>query len=49
MYNVKFAEEMFILTCIQKKSKRSVTTPMEDMDIINARLKITEAYVSGAL
>ena len=44
-YTVKFAEAVFVLHCFQKKSKRGIATPKEDMDIIHARLKIAEAYV----
>jgi len=47
VYTVKFAEAVFVLHCFQKKSKRGVSTPKEDMDIIHARLKIAEAYVKG--
>lgn len=45
VYTVKFSEAVFVLHCFQKKSKRGVATPKEDMDIIHARLKIAEAYV----
>ena len=44
VYTVKFAEAVFVLHCFQKKSKRGIATPKEDMDIIHARLKIAEAY-----
>lgn len=47
VYTVKFAEAVFVLHCFQKKSKRGITTPKEDMDIIHARLKIAEAYAKG--
>ena len=47
VYTVKFAEAVFVLHCFQKKSKRGIATPKEDTDIINARLKIAEAYVKG--
>ena len=47
VYTVKFAEAVFVLHCFQKKSKRGIATPKKDMDIINARLKIAEAYVKG--
>lgn len=40
---VKFAEAVFVLHCFQKKSKRGIATPKEDMDIIRARLKVAEA------
>ncbi len=45
VYIVKFAEAVFVLHYFQKKSKRGIATPKEDMDIINARLKIAEAFV----
>ena len=45
VYTVKFFEAVFVLHCFQKKSKRGIATPKEDMDIIHARLKIAEAYV----
>jgi len=40
---VKFVEAVFVLHCFQKKSKRGIATPKEDMDIIVARLKVAEA------
>jgi phage-related protein len=36
---------VFVLHCFQKKSKRGIAMPKEDMDIIHARLKIAETYV----
>lgn len=44
VYTVKFAEAVFVLHCFQKKSKRGIATPKEDMDIIHARLKVAEAF-----
>ena len=44
VYTVKFDEAVFVLDCFQKKSKRGVATPKEDMDIIHARLKIAGAF-----
>ena len=41
----KTTEAVFVLHCFQKKSKRGIATPKENMDIINARLKIAEAFV----
>ena len=43
LYTVKFVEAVFVLHCFQKKSKRGIATPKEDMDIIRARLKVAEA------
>lgn len=45
IYTVKFEEAVFVLHCFQKKSKRGIATPKEDMDIIHARLKVAEALV----
>ena len=45
VYTVKFAEAVFVLHCFQKKSKRGIATPKEDLDIIHARLKIAQAYI----
>jgi phage-related protein len=45
VYTVKFAQAVFVLHCFQKKSKRGIATPKEDMDIIHARLKIAQAFV----
>ena len=42
VYTVKFEEVVFVLHCFQKKSKRGIATPKEDMDIIRARLKVAE-------
>lgn len=43
VYTVKFSHAVFVLHCFQKKSKRGIATPKEDVDIIRARLKIAEA------
>ena len=43
VYTVKFEEAVFVLHCFQKKSKRGIATPKEDMDIIRARLKVADA------
>ena len=45
VYTVKFMEAVFVLHCFQKKSKRGIATPKEDMDIVRARLKVAEALV----
>ena len=43
VYTVKFAAAVFVLHCFQKKSKRGIATPKEDMGIIRARPKVAEA------
>jgi len=44
VYTVKFKEAVFVLHCFQKKSKRGLATPKEDMEIIHARLKVAQAF-----
>ena len=43
VYTVKFEEAVFVLHCFQKKSKRGIATPKEDLELIRARLKVAEA------
>jgi phage-related protein len=43
IYTVRFKEAVFVLHCFQKKSKRGIATPKEDIDIVRARLKVAEA------
>jgi len=43
VYTVRFAEAIFVLHAFQKKSKRGIATPEEDMEIIRNRLKVAEA------
>jgi phage-related protein len=40
---VKFKEAVFVLHCFQKKSKRGISTPKQELDLIRARLKMAEA------
>jgi phage-related protein len=42
VYTVRFAGAVFVLHVFQKRSKRGVTTPREDMDLIRERLKAAE-------
>lgn len=39
VYTVQFREAAFVLHCFQKKSKRGVQTPLEEMVRIRKRLK----------
>ena len=43
VYTVKFSKAVFVLHCFNKKSKRGIETPKEDMDTIRARLQVAEA------
>lgn len=43
VYTVKFHEAVFVLHTFQKKSKKGIATPKEEVNIIRERLKIAEA------
>jgi phage-related protein len=42
-YALKFAEVVYVLHCFQKKSKKGIETPKQDMALIERRLKAAEA------
>ena len=42
VYTVHFKEAIYVLHIFQKKSKKGITTPKEDMDLIKQRLKWAE-------
>lgn len=39
VYTVKFKEAVYVLHVFQKKSKRGIATPKEDVNLINERFK----------
>ena len=39
VYTVRFAEVVFVLHAFQKKSKKGITTPKTEIDLIRRRLK----------
>lgn len=42
VYTVRFAAAVFVLHVFQKKSKRGVPTPKQDLDLIKDRLKLAQ-------
>jgi len=44
VYTVSFAEVVFVLHVFQKKSKRGITTPKREMDLIRERWKAAEQF-----
>ncbi len=44
VYTVRFAGVIYVLHAFQKKSKRGIATPQQDMDLIHSRLKDAEAH-----
>lgn len=39
VYTVKIGRSMYVLHCFQKKSKRGIRTPKQDIDLIKRRLR----------
>ena len=44
MYTVRYKEAIYVLHIFQKKSKRGIKTPKEDIDLIKTRLKFADEY-----
>jgi phage-related protein len=42
VYTVRFADAIVVLHAFQKKSKRGIETPKQDMELIRSRLKLAE-------
>jgi phage-related protein len=44
VYTVKIAENIYVLHCFQKKSKRGIETPKQEIDLIRNRLKMAQEH-----
>jgi phage-related protein len=44
VYTVKIAESIYVLHCFQKKSKRGIETPKQEIDLIRDRLKMAQDH-----
>ncbi|MDP2233313.1 MAG: type II toxin-antitoxin system RelE/ParE family toxin [Actinomycetota bacterium] len=42
VYTVRFADALYVLHAFQKKSKKGISTPQHDLDVIKSRLKMAE-------
>jgi len=42
-YTVRFSEVIYVLHCFQKKSKKGIETPKQDIELIKRRLRAAEA------
>lgn len=45
IYTVRFSAAVFVLHVFQKKAKRGIATPKQDMELIRVRLKVAEQIV----
>jgi len=48
IYTVKFASDVYVLHCFQKKSTQGISTPKHELEKIEARLKAAEAHAKRA-
>lgn len=44
VYTVRFKEAIYVLHAFQKKSKRGISTPRSEMELIRARYKLAEEH-----
>ncbi len=44
IYTVKIAEVIYVLHCFQKKSKRGIETPKQEIDLVRDRLKMAQDH-----
>ncbi len=42
VYTIRFEGIVYVIHCFQKKSKKGITTPKPDIDLIRQRLKVAE-------
>lgn len=42
VYTVKFRGAVYVLHAFQKKAKRGIATPKQELDLVKARLKLAE-------
>ena len=42
VYTVRFEEAVYVLHCLQEKSKSGISTPKQEIDLVKARLKEAE-------
>jgi phage-related protein len=43
VYTVRFGDALCVLHCFPKKSRRGISTPKRDLDLIRARLAVARA------
>lgn len=44
VYSVKFVEAVYVLHAFQKKSKRGIATPKQEIDLVESRLKRAQEH-----
>ena len=46
VYTITFKHAVYVLHCFQKKSKKGIQTPMQEVDLIRQRLSAAQAHAS---
>lgn len=44
VYTVRFKNAVYVLHCFQKKSHKGISTPRQEMDVVEARLKLARQH-----
>ncbi|WP_228533357.1 type II toxin-antitoxin system RelE/ParE family toxin [Pseudomonas sp. UFMG81] len=47
VYTICLVDAVYVLHCFQKKSRSGIKTSKQDIDLINARLKMAQAHSKG--
>jgi phage-related protein len=47
VYTVRYREVIYVLHCFQKKSKRGIETPRQDIELIKRRLKTADDHYNS--
>ena len=47
VYTVRYKNAVHVLHCFQKKSHKGISTPKQDMDIVEAQLKLARQHSEG--
>jgi phage-related protein len=48
VYTVRFKSAVYVLHCFQKKSRKGIATPRQEIELIRARLKRAQELDQGA-
>ena len=48
VYTVRFKEAVYVLHAFQKKSKRGIETPKQELDLVQRRLKAAQRHHDNA-
>ena len=49
VYTIRFASAVYVLHVFQKKSRKGISTPKQEIDLVQARLKRAEAHYASWL